>query len=209
MRYVYFIKPVGMDGPVKIGTSNKPRSRLAQIAAWSPFHLEIAAMIDGGLELERRLHARFAHLHHHLEWFNASPEIDEVIEAINRGDFDASALPEPIIIRTGRTPPRPEWFRRQMSYSTRVWNTEKRTGTRCPVSLTDMCRNNDVERIAAVDAYLADPTSFPKPAQSILLATPKCAETDRGGVLPQGNVSRHAAPAFSEIFRQSHRRFFA
>lgn len=35
--HVYFIKPIGMDGPIKIGCSDKPARRLITLAAWSPF----------------------------------------------------------------------------------------------------------------------------------------------------------------------------
>ena len=45
-RYVYFIKPVGMEGPIKIGCSIMPTERLEGLAVWSPFPLEIVAAIQ-------------------------------------------------------------------------------------------------------------------------------------------------------------------
>jgi hypothetical protein len=34
--YVYFIKPVGLPGPIKIGFSVNTRERLLSLGAWSP-----------------------------------------------------------------------------------------------------------------------------------------------------------------------------
>lgn len=91
---VYFIRPVGMNGPVKIGCSVHPPQRLYAMLAWSPFPLEIAATIDGDHWVERRFHARFIHLHERNEWFSWSPELGSTIEAINSGAFDISELPQ-------------------------------------------------------------------------------------------------------------------
>lgn len=93
MRRVYFIKPVGMDGPVKIGCSAKPPVRRATLAAWSPFPLEIAAEIEGDLYLEARFHKRFIAARSHAEWFMATPELLSTIEQIKAGTFDCDTLP--------------------------------------------------------------------------------------------------------------------
>jgi hypothetical protein len=92
---VYFIRPIG-GGPVKIGVSRYPRLRLYEFMTWAPVPLEIAATINGPRSLEKRFHARFRHLHSHREWFRASPELDDVIDEINAGTFDTSALPASI-----------------------------------------------------------------------------------------------------------------
>lgn len=60
--FVYFLKPVGMDGPIKIGCSEYPQRRLLNLMAWSPFPLELLAQIDGDESVERRFHAAFQHL---------------------------------------------------------------------------------------------------------------------------------------------------
>jgi hypothetical protein len=104
---VYFIRPIGMAGPVKIGWSAHQAGRLSNLMAWSPFPLEIAAAIGGSRELERRFHARFRHLNTHREWFQASPEIADTIAAINAGCFDVETLPGPRALTSG-TPKRPE-----------------------------------------------------------------------------------------------------
>lgn len=92
---VYFLKPVGMAGPVKIGASIAPQDRMITYARWSPFKLEIAAQMPGGLELERRFHAAFRFLHSHGEWFKGHPDISDVIKRINDGSFGVDELPPP------------------------------------------------------------------------------------------------------------------
>lgn len=90
---VYFLRPVGRDGPVKIGTSCEPRARLAAYQHWSPEPLELVAEIDGGHLVEQRFHAFFARDWLHHEWFAASPAMSATINAIRAGAFDLSALP--------------------------------------------------------------------------------------------------------------------
>jgi hypothetical protein len=91
---VYFIRPVGKCGPVKIGHTNCADDRLRGLMAWSPEPLEIAATIEGDFKLEARFHARFKHQHSHHEWFRASDELDEVISQIATGTFDVGTLPK-------------------------------------------------------------------------------------------------------------------
>ncbi len=92
-RWVYFIRPVGQQGPVKIGVTASIDNRLKHYMAWSPMALEIAATISGGFDLEARLHGKFIDDHLHHEWFGGSAEMDRTIAEINRGRFDASSLP--------------------------------------------------------------------------------------------------------------------
>ena len=91
---VYFLRPIGMEGPVKIGCSGIAEDRLATYQPWSPFPLEIAASLPGDYRLERRFHERFKAHHTHHEWFAAAPEITACIAAINAGTFDPETLPE-------------------------------------------------------------------------------------------------------------------
>lgn len=160
MSRVYFIKPIGMDGPVKIGCSFSPERRRSSLATWSPFALEIVAEIDGDTTLERRFHAAFISTHQRREWFNASAEISATISAINAGTFDISTLPGPrsvVAFTNGAKNKKPAYFGRQMSYSLRIVAMERRTGFMFGRSVYDMVRDNDVERMAAADAYLANP----------------------------------------------------
>lgn len=77
--YVYFIKPVGVIGPIKVGCSRTPGSRIMAMATWSPFQLELLACIHGGLDLEKKIHDRFFPYHIRHEWFEP---VDELVRGI-------------------------------------------------------------------------------------------------------------------------------
>ncbi len=119
--YVYFLRPIGMDGPVKIGCSEWPELRLATLMSWSPFRLEVAARLPGNTDLERRFHARFMADHSHGEWFCPSAALSATISDIQDGVFDLSTLPEPKGIYSGAG--RPAWTadqRRAAGWSQRL-----------------------------------------------------------------------------------------
>lgn len=92
-RFIYVLRPVGAEGPLKIGCSCWPWGRLKTLAAWSPVPLELAAMAPGDFALEERLHAKFEHLRLHGEWFRAEPELLKAVEALARGVLKVDALP--------------------------------------------------------------------------------------------------------------------
>jgi hypothetical protein len=91
-REVYFLKPVGMDGPIKIGCGFEPRERLGAYTAWSPYPLEIILTIPGSLDLERNIQDCFLDCHSHSEWFHASPRLLAAI-----ADMQAGVRPEEAI----------------------------------------------------------------------------------------------------------------
>lgn len=91
-RFVYFMRPVGMSGPVKIGCSNGPLHRLRTLMAWSPFPLEIAAVAPGSFDLEKNIHECLADCHSHHEWFHADPRIDAAIAKLAAGRPLAEAI---------------------------------------------------------------------------------------------------------------------
>lgn len=93
--HVYFIRPEGERGPVKIGCSFYVETRFDTFQTWSPVTLELAATIKGDAVLERRFHALFMADFWRGEWFNASDRMDAVIEAVRAGTFDVSTLPPP------------------------------------------------------------------------------------------------------------------
>lgn len=91
--FVYFLRPVGAEGPVKIGCSVAPLERLYAYMPWSPEPLELAARIRGNYTLEARFHNRFIADRTHHEWFRASAELSATISAIKAGTFDVDTLP--------------------------------------------------------------------------------------------------------------------
>lgn len=121
MKRVYFIKPIGMDGPIKIGCSRSPYKRLDSLELWSPFRLELLTDIAGDGPLERQFHAMFAEDHIHHEWFAWSPRLEWTIQSIKRGAFNLASLPDPAHL------PRRE---RDTSYTTPAWRYERSVASR-------------------------------------------------------------------------------
>lgn len=95
MSRIYFVKPVGMDGPVKIGITKNVEKRLMALSVWSPFPLEIIVWVPGTLEDEKLLHSTFADSHSHREWFAVTPELTDAIEKIKRGTPIVEAINPP------------------------------------------------------------------------------------------------------------------
>lgn len=157
---VYFIKPKGMDGPIKIGCSKSPECRLSALDTWSPFPLEIIAEYAGDKAIEGRFHALFQDTHERREWFAASPAIAAAVVAINAGTFDPSILPaKPVGISSRRYGQRRRWTEEQkfrVRYSNRLSRTLKTTGYDGPRHnwWTDF---NDPSTRAPFDAYLEAP----------------------------------------------------
>lgn len=167
-KTVYFIRPVGSLGPVKIGCSRSPDGRQKTLETWSPYALKIVATIAGHHELEHRFHARFAHLHERREWFRWEPELQDVIDAINAGAFDIGTLPAPLCIQdrvSGQRRRRTDEQRWRFSYSQRLWRMRDRSGCYCRWNAYDLTPDN-AEAIAAIEAYLADPLTHGEPVLS-------------------------------------------
>jgi hypothetical protein len=93
MKRIYFLRPIGAAGPIKIGCSKHPVGRLATVQIWSPLKLEIAASCEGGHDYERALHSRFAKHRLHGEWFEATPDLIALVADVAKGS-PLPALPE-------------------------------------------------------------------------------------------------------------------
>lgn len=157
---VYFIRPIGMDGPVKIGCSGSPASRRTALDTWSPFALEIIATIPGDFQLERRFHALFRKQHQRREWFLWSPLMGKVVAAINDGSFDIDTLPPPACLAQcdhGNSRKRTKEQRRQFSVSLRCTHMERRTGYACPVQYSGAVSRADAAELAVIERFLANP----------------------------------------------------
>jgi len=124
--FVYCMRPCAMRGPIKIGFSNAPTDRIKAISEWSPFPLEIAAMIAGNRPLEYRLHRRFWDSHSHREWFHPTPDVLGCVTALQNGyhlndavDFSMSVLSATPKWQRPRVMDQAE--RRYVSYRTRLF----------------------------------------------------------------------------------------
>jgi len=103
MKRVYFIKPIGFDGPIKIGITRDVGRRLDDLMKWSPLDLHLICSIDGGPRTEARIHRMLAETHRHKEWFHPSAKLSRLIERIQDGSYREELLPED---------DRPLWFER-------------------------------------------------------------------------------------------------
>lgn len=102
-QFVYFIRPIGERGPVKIGCGQNPMWRKSEISQRLPFGIEIAASTPGDFVIERRLHAKFRDAHIGHEWFTWSPALQRMIDDVKNGRFDPSTLPAPMALTKGRS----------------------------------------------------------------------------------------------------------
>jgi len=159
-HYVYFLRPVGALGPVKIGCSRWPAERIGVYLTWSPVPLEIAACIAGGHHIERVFHERFAHLWSHHEWFREAPELEETIQAIRAGTFDIAALPDRRgIASTVVGCDWPEWLQRSYKLASLLRNARKRGDTFIPQSIWNASNElfcPDVEARQAAQRVVAE-----------------------------------------------------
>jgi hypothetical protein len=67
--------------PVKIGYTENLAARLAQLQTGSPFELYFHAVIDGGRDIEKAWHKRFAEKRTLGEWFAWDNELERVIHS--------------------------------------------------------------------------------------------------------------------------------
>lgn len=132
MNYVYFIRAKGGFGPVKIGYSRVPQTRLETLSTWAPYPLEIVATIPGGLELEVRFHKAFEEHHSHREWFHPCAVIERTIEQIRSGMFEVDALPVGKRLRTLSRGSWSETQRRALSLSALIRHRSEAHGLFVP-----------------------------------------------------------------------------
>lgn len=129
-KVVYFMKPKGKKGPIKIGCSNGPDQRLETLAAWSPYPLEIVGTVPGNFPDEGFLHSCLADHHLHREWFKAVPQVIEAMQKVlAAGSVEAvRAEMEPAgSIRKKIRRKRTEDEKQRFSYSKRVSLCENKT----------------------------------------------------------------------------------
>ena len=170
--HVYFVRPIGMAGPIKIGHSTMCATRVVALSAYSPFPLEIAAKIRGGERLEARFHTKFRHLHSHAEWFRPGQDLLDAIGQIAAGTFQVSSLPLGAVLNkyVGRWD---DWERERASIIMRLAAKTTRIGLAAPawvnaaveILLTDN-EERRRESIDLIEAYISDPLSHGVPIET-------------------------------------------
>lgn len=172
--FVYFLKPVDMDGPIKIGCSETPKGRLSTYMSWSPLKLEMVASIPGDLALERNLHECFADIHSHGEWFHAHERLTSAIDKIKRGVHVGDAVD--LNRRVGKITPKrvggaawSDLTRQKMSVLARVRHALNRIGVHhqrmVPKHLEEVCRASEKriltsEEMASILEFTSNPEKY-------------------------------------------------
>ena len=77
---VYFIK---QGDYVKIGFTNRFKTRLTQLQVSSPIKLEVLAIIDGDKSDEQKFHEQFRHISSNGEWFMQCDELKSFIDLLD------------------------------------------------------------------------------------------------------------------------------
>lgn len=196
---IYFARCVGTEGPIKIGCSTDPERRVLTLSTWAPFPIEVIATIPGNYILERRVHAHFADLHSHREWFRADQRIFDAIARLKAGEsleavIDMSAAGTIRAVGSVKRRPRTEGQRRYQSLMMkRCWAEKRalkgtgRTDLRTPRDVWDIIRKSEHEPITAGEEkrlaeFFADPLTHCVPVSVLYplrpppVAPTSCAE---------------------------------
>lgn len=140
--FLYFMREVGEETPIKIGFSTNPPSRLHQYQIWSPRKLEIFLTVSAKSRDEYNAHCLCAESHSHHEWFHLSPYLAQCIRRLQAGEaadvvFFGTSRDHPIMCKSHNPRKRFTPAQRQgASYSSRLWRTRRRTGFDAPKALT-------------------------------------------------------------------------
>ena len=176
--FVYFIKPIGLDGPIKIGCSHLPERRLVELSVWSPWPLEIVGAVKGTSRDELNFHNRFKDCHSHREWFHSTPLLRATITAVLKSGDLGPILHLPVVgcIRSINRKPRTENERNRISYAAKVRWAQKRLrkregdgGAWCTPGDVDHIisgwrdKTPTAEEMMRVDEYLAHPEAHSIP----------------------------------------------
>ena len=175
-KQVYFIKPIGLDGPIKIGHSDFPLNRLSALAAWSPLALEIIGSVPGTLQDEKFLHECFSASYSHREWFHATLPLQQSIKKIlAAGTIDAV---RDTLQPRGKIPRKPrqratEEQKLRRAYEARVQKAQRKmraagekTAWSAPDDITSIIsrwnsnHSPTATELARVDQYLSCPADY-------------------------------------------------
>jgi hypothetical protein len=88
---VYFVADA-QRSVVKIGTSEYVDRRIRDLARVNAGRIDLLAVIDGHLHVERFLHEKWSHLRLHGEWFRLDDDLSEFIAAVSGNPHAAAGL---------------------------------------------------------------------------------------------------------------------
>ena len=146
-KRVYFLRPVGQLGPVKIGCSCFPEGRLDTFTIWSPQRLELVTSVPGNHADERALHGMFKKHHLHGEWFAASKELLGLIEHC----ATTGALPDlPQVIAFPKTRHKAHTANRPARPNKRAWAAVMRAEYEAGANAAELGARHSVAPITAL-----------------------------------------------------------
>lgn len=146
--YVYFAQVRG-GGPIKIGCSCGPKSRIYGLQSWCPVPLDFVCMVEGGRDEEFALHDALKDFRMHSEWF----EPNEKLAAIIAGIVASGSLPSFVAEEAGRR--LDERKRLKRSKRAKLAWAEKRRGKRpyrSPKKPSPEAEKSRREKVAATAA---------------------------------------------------------
>lgn len=91
-RVVYFVQSVS-GGPIKIGTAKHVPKRLEELQIGHPEKLIVLGVLEGGSQVEMRIHRFFARLWLRGEWFQCTPDLLAFIEEHVRAERHGRYVP--------------------------------------------------------------------------------------------------------------------
>lgn len=100
---VYFLKPVDLAGPIKIGISWDFDNRLRVIQCDSPVELEVLAKVDAQLKDENVLHRMFGDLNVRGSWYRPDERLLLLISKLREGAPLSSVIDRGCITRSARS----------------------------------------------------------------------------------------------------------
>jgi hypothetical protein len=83
---IYAIR-IGDDGPVKIGKSRNPKTRLVELQVSSPLELRLVAVCNWHDQNEVILHHYLRESYLRGEWFEPTERVEEVVRRMKADDF--------------------------------------------------------------------------------------------------------------------------
>ena len=90
--FLYFARPKGERGPIKIGFSTMPQVRVGVLGYWSPVPLELMGAFSAQAFHEDLAHRKFASEHSHYEWFYWSLPLERFVQRLHDGEPVAALL---------------------------------------------------------------------------------------------------------------------
>lgn len=94
---IYFIQQ-GADGPIKIGHTTNPRTRIPTLQTGSPVRLRLLKTIPGGRSRESQIHGQLSGYRLEGEWFSPAPAVWKLVNTIDQYEYrDADGEMVPVI----------------------------------------------------------------------------------------------------------------